>query len=45
MYTNNNHFNRKYWAIFGTKLTGPPGYPSYQIADSRVTIVLVLLTC
>jgi len=45
MYTNNNHFNRKYWAILGTKLSGPLGYPNYQIPDYRGTIVLVSLTC
>jgi hypothetical protein len=45
MQTNNNHFNRKYLAILGTKLSGPPGYPNYQIPDTRGTIVLVSLTC
>ena len=42
---NNNTFNGKYWAIFGTKLSGPREYPNYQIPDYRVTTVLVSLTC
>jgi len=45
MYTNNDHFNRKYRAILGTKLSGPPGYPNYQIPDYRGATVLVSLTC
>jgi hypothetical protein len=43
MYSNNN-FNGKYWAIFGTKLSGPPGDPDYGSPNYRGTRVLVALT-